>query len=450
MPESTAGAHASPLTPSEAPEFDQKASRKAVISGTFGTALEWFDFAVYGTLSATVFPHLFFPAFDDNTAVLASFATFGAGMVARPLGGLFFGSLGDKIGRRSVLMFTLVLMGLSSVLIGLLPTYEVVGVAAPLMLVILRFLQGFALGGEASGVQVFVTEHAPASRRGLYGGFLAVGSPLAQTFASLALTGLAAFLTDEQFNSWGWRVPFLVGVLLLAVGSFIRNQIEETPAFQETQKAAQEEAVPQMRALHVLRGRPGTVIKLVLAWAASAGMFWICVTYAVSYMTTYLHYTNSHTFGIVLAANLISIPAAVFGGWLSDHIGRKKAFLIGLTLQGVAAATLFPILNSLNLALSVAIISTALCGIQITAGTQAPFFSESLPTRMRYTGSALGMTFAGLLFAAPTPFVAAWIFQNTSYGTTALTGIGIALVLTSVLATLTLPERSKLPLHEQH
>lgn len=313
----------------------------------------------------------------------------GAGMIARPLGGVIFGALGDKIGRRNVLMFTLVPMGLASMAIGLLPTYAMIGVVAPTLPVILRFLQGFALGGEATGVQVLVVEHAPRDHRGLYGGILATGSPLAQTFASLTLTGLAAFLSEEAFASWGWRIPFLMGVLLLVVGVIIRTKLEETPAFRESQKQAAEaaakgETVQQERALMVIMKKPGTVIQLVLSWAASAGLFWICVTYAVNYLT------------------------------------------------------------------SVAIITIALCGIQITAGVQAAFFSEALPTAMRYTGSALGMTMAGLLFGAPIPFVAAWIFQNTSNGTLALTAIALGLVIISFLATLALPERYKKSLEEAH
>lgn len=432
-----------------APTFNPKTSRRAVVSGTFGTALEWFDFAVYGTLSATLFPLLFFPSFDENSAILASFATFGAGMVARPLGGIVFGALGDKIGRRNVLMFTLVLMGAASVLIGLLPTYAMVGIIAPILLVVLRFLQGFALGGEATGVQVLVVEHAPTAHRGLYGGILATGSPLAQTFASITLTGLAMFLSTEDFASWGWRIPFLMGVLLLVVGVFIRRRIEETPAFKENQKKAAESAIPQERALAVIVKKPGTVIKLVLSWAASAGLFWISVTYAVNYLTKELGYDNSITFGLLLIANLVSIPAAILGGRLSDRIGRKKTFLVGLTLQGIAAGTMFPIMNSMNYPASVAIITIALCGIQVTAGTQAAFFSESLPTSMRYTGSALGMTLAGLFFGAPIPFIAAWIFQNTENGTVALTAIALGLVVISIIATLTLPERYKQSLHEE-
>ena len=450
MPELTIPVQPPPTLVHDAPATNPNTARRAVVSGTFGTALEWFDFAVYGTLSATLFPQLFFPSFDENTAILASFATFGAGMVARPLGGIVFGALGDKIGRRNVLMFTLVLMGASSILIGLLPGYATAGILAPILLVMLRFLQGFALGGEATGVQVLVVEHAPTNHRGLYGGILATGSPLAQSFASITLTGLAMILSKEDFASWGWRIPFLMGVLLLVVGMFIRRRVEETPAFKENQLKAAASAIPQERALAVIVKKPATVIKLVLSWAASAGLFWISVTYAVNYLTKELGYENSITFGLLLIANLVSIPAAILGGRLSDRIGRKKTFLLGLALQGIAAGTMFPIMNSMNYPASVAIIALALCGIQVTAGTQAAFFAESLPTSMRYTGSALGMTLAGLFFGAPIPFIAAWIFQNTENGTAALTAIALSLVVISVIATLALPERYKQSLHDDH
>ncbi|QSR28787.1 MFS transporter [Nocardioides aromaticivorans] len=444
--EPTISTTGSPATDTDAaqsgPRTDPRLARRAVISGTFGTALEWFDFAVYGTLSATLFPDLFFPTADENVALLASFATFGAGMAARPLGGIFFGTLGDRIGRRNVLMFTLVLMGTASVLIGFLPTYASIGVLAPTLLVLLRFLQGFALGGEATGVQVLVVEHAPHGLRGLFGGILATGSPVAQTLASVTLTVLALVLSEDAFADWGWRVPFLMGVLLLATGAFIRRNIEETPAFKLHQAAASS-APTQAKALAVLVERPGTVAKLVLAWAASAGLFWICVTYAVSYMTHELGYKNSSSFALLVVANLISVPAAMLGGAASDRVGRKRVFLIGLALQGVAAACMFPILNTMSFAASVAVIALALCGIQVTAATQAAFFAEALPTRMRYTGSALGMTFAGLLFGAPIPFLAAWIFQHSENGTLALTTIGLGLVALSTVATLFLPENSR-------
>ncbi len=427
----------------DAAQVTASGARRAVVSGTFGTALEWFDFAVYGTLSATVFPLLFFPGFDSNTAILASFATFGAGMMARPLGGIIFGALGDKIGRRDVLMITLVLMGVSSVLIGLLPTYATIGIFAPTLLVLLRFLQGFALGGESTGAQVLVVEHAPDGRRGLFGGLLATGSPLAQSFAALTLTGLAFFLSEEAFNSWGWRLPFLMGVGLLVVGVYIRRKLEETPAFQESKKLAAEQAIPQERALAVVTKHPLTILRLIGACAAMAALFWICVTYAVNYLTSVLGYDKSVTFAVILVANAVSIPAAIFGGWVSDKIGRKKAFLLGLVLQGIAAGTMFPIMNSMNIVATTAIISLALCGIQINAGTQAAFFAESLPTSMRYTGSALGMTLGGLIFGAPIPFVAAWVFQHNSNGSAVLTIIAISIVALSMIATLTLPERYK-------
>lgn len=456
-----------------APKEHDSGHRRAVVSGTFGTALEWFDFAIYGTLSATIFPQLFFPTMDENTALLASFATFGAGMAARPLGGLVFGALGDYLGRRTVLMMTLVLMGLASAAIGLLPTYNQVGILAPMLLVALRFLQGFSLGGEASGAQVLVAEHAPNSKRGLYGGILATGSPIAQSLAALVLTGLAFLLTEEAFNSWGWRIPFIMGLALVFIGAYIRNSLEESPAFKAAKAEEQAktgrilESDPKSeleyaaekalndekggvahgdggpgRALAIIVKEPYTILRLLMSYAALASLFWITVTYGVSYLTSNLGYDNSVSFGLMLIANLVSIPAAVLGGQLSDKIGRKNAYLLGHGIMLIGAFSMFPIMNSMNYIASVAIISFSLIGIQIAAATQTAFWAEALPTKMRYTGSAISLTFGALIFGAPTPFLAAYIMQQTG-STLAISLYAGVMVLIAIVGTLLLPERFK-------
>lgn len=418
-------------------------ARKAVISGTVGSALEWFDFAIYGTLSATVFPALFFSDLNPASGVLASFATFGVGFFARPLGGLAFGALGDRLGRRKILMITLLFMGISSALIGFLPGYATIGLGAPLILVLLRFVQGFALGGEATGAQLMTMEHAPRDRRGFYGALIAVGSPISQVFATLVLTGLATGLSEQAFNSWGWRIPFISSFLLIAVGAYIRKKVEETPAFEEDlARKAEGKTADRPRALAVFKAYPGTVIRLIFSWAAPASVFYISVVFAVSYMTKTLGFSNNVSFGLLLGANAISVFAGIVGGRVSDRIGRRNTMLIGLVALTAFLIPLFPALDTKNLVLIVLVIAGGLSAVQFMAGVQPAFFAESFPTAVRYTGSAAGYTGANLLFSATAPFVASWLLGVFDGNTFAVTGYGLLIMAASFVALVLSPKVS--------
>ncbi|WP_406727404.1 MFS transporter [Streptomyces sp. GD-15H] len=427
--------------PDTAPEGPEAGSgtptaRRAVVSGALGSALEWFDFSVYGALSATVFPQLFFPDLAPGTALLASFATFGVGLVARPLGGLVFGMLGDRLGRRNVLMFTLLLMGAASVLIGLLPTYATVGIVAPAALVALRFLQGFALGGEHTGSQLMVMEHSPNRRRGVAGALMSVGSPISQVLATLTLTGLAAWLTEDQFAAWGWRIPFLMSVALIAIGYYIRHRVEETPAFLAS------EGKSEQQARGLLRQHRKTVMLLVLAWAAPGALYYITVTFAISYLTGRLGFDNSSTFGLMVVANSISIGASLLGGWSSDRIGRKRVLFTGLAVLLAFLVPFFLILDTGNWWMAALTITGALCGVQFMTGCQGAFYAEALPTPVRYTGSALGLTGGNMLFAAPAPLLATWLMQISENGTLLITAYGLLTILISAVAIRLLPDRT--------
>ncbi|MGY3201921.1 MFS transporter [Streptomyces sp. TE5632] len=429
--------------PDTAPEGPEAGSgtptaRRAVVSGALGSALEWFDFSVYGALSATVFPQLFFPDLAPGTALLASFATFGVGLVARPLGGLVFGMLGDRLGRRNVLMFTLLLMGAASVLIGLLPTYATVGMVAPLALVTLRFLQGFALGGEHTGSQLMVMEHSASRRRGLAGALMSVGSPISQVLATLTLTGLAAWLTEDQFTGWGWRIPFLLSVALIAVGYYIRHRVEETPAFLANESKSESE----QPARGLLRQHRKTVMLLVLAWAAPGALYYITVTFAISYLTGQLGFDKSSTFGLMVVANTISIGASLLGGWSSDRIGRKRVLFTGLAVLLAFLVPFFLILDTGNWWMAALTITGALCGVQFMTGCQGAFYAEALPTPVRYTGSALGLTGGNMLFAAPAPLLATWLMQISDNGTLLITAYGLLTILISAVAIRLLPDRT--------
>lgn len=432
-----------PASQSEAPHIRTTATpmaRKAVFSATLSTVLEWFDFAVYGTLAATVFPTVFFPDLTPAVALFASFGTFGAAFLARPLGGVVFGNLGDRIGRRKVLTYTLILMGTASALIGILPGYSTIGVFGPLLLVLMRFAQGFAAGGEMTGAQLMALEHAPRDRRGFYSSFIAIGSPISQVLAALTLTGLAATLSDEAFTQWGWRIPLVASFGLVFVAVYIRRRVEETPEFAaDMEKTA---TLKRPRALAVFRTHPKTVFVLIMSWAAAGSMFYITTVYSIAYMTKTVGFAKDLTFGLMVAANLVSIGAALIGGRLADRLGRRNTMLAGLVALTVFSVPLFPVIDSRNIALIVVCIAGCLSSVQFMAAAQPALFAEAFPVAMRYTGSAAGYTGANLIFSAPAPFIATWLLTTFDGNTNALTIYGIVLVSISFVALALLPNRT--------
>ncbi|MBG6238440.1 MFS family permease [Mycetocola sp. CAN_C7] len=406
---------------------DRRMSRRAVVSGALGSALEWFDFAIYGALSATLFPILFFSDLGPAGALIASFATFGVGFLARPLGAVVCGYLGDKFGRRPVLLGTFIAMGISSVFIGLLPTGQ--GVFIAFVLVALRFVQGFSLGGEATGAQLMTMEHAKGDRRGILGACINIGSPLSQVIANLTLTVLALVLSVEDFQSWGWRIPFLLSVLLVAVGVYIRLKLEETPAFVVQKEIVGEKKV---NGLKIVKTQPLTILTLILAWAGSAMTFYVVAIYGLSYMTAQAGFEQGESFLILVIGNAISVGAGLFGGWISDRIGRKPVLYIGLAAQFVALAFFFPAANTGSFTLAMLTVTVALSGVQFAFGAQPALFAEQFPTAGRFSGSALALTISGLIFAAPAPMVAAALAGAGWYW-----GIGVinmAVVVMSVIA----------------
>lgn len=423
----------------QAPEpSSPQVQRRAVASGAIGSALEWFDFSVYGALSATLFPSLFFSSLGATGGVLASLASFGVGFVARPLGGIVFGYLGDRIGRRPVLMVTLVLMGLSSFAIGLLPAK--VGIGAAVVLVALRFLQGFSLGGEATGGQLLAMEHAAAHRRGLLGALVNVGSPLSQVLSNLVLVLLTAVLTPEQWASWGWRIPFLVALVLVGTGVYIRLRIEETPAF----VARQEGATAPPNGLEVLRRSPLRIIQLAFSWAGPAAAFYLVTVYGLSYLTKQAGVSADSAFLVLLIGNTLSVATGVLGGWVSDRVGRKPVFVITAMICLVCALTFFPAANTGNLLLIAPVVLLAACAVQFGYGAQPAFFAEQFPTSMRYSGSALSFTLSNLLFGAWAPLAAAAL--ASSFGTWAVVALSVAVLVGSLVAIASLKDRARVDL----
>ena len=377
---------------------------RAVVSGSLGSALEYFDFAVYGALSATLFPTLFFKDLGSTGALLASFATFGVGFVARPVGAIVFGHLGDRIGRKPVLFLTLMLMGVGSILIGLLPTGQGAFIAA--LLVGLRFVQGFSLGGEAIGNQLMSMEHSDKSRRGLMGSLIIMGSPISQVLANLLLFVLSATLTAEQFAAWGWRIPFLGSIVIIAVALYIRLKLEETPAFVEATIEA--EAAHQKRpvgGLRVLRTHPRPVLLLLLAWAGTSVSFYLVAVFGLSYLPKETGMTSQTALLILVIANGVSVLFAIAGGIVSDRIGRKPVWYAGLAGCFIGILAFFTLIGN-NAVIAGIIVTVILCSIQFLSGTQPALFAEQFSTEMRFSGAAIAHTFANLFFSAPAPFVA--------------------------------------------
>jgi MFS family permease len=400
--------------------------RKAAVSSALGSVLEWLDFTAYGVVSATVFPKLFFPTLDPNSALLASFATFGVGFVARPAGGILFGLLGDRIGRKRVLLITFLLMGFSSLLIGLMPPYAMIGLWAPILIVALRFMQGFALGGEATGAQLFTMEHAPPDKRGLFGSFINLAAPASQVLANGLLFAVAAVMSDQQFETFGWRIPFLLSMFLIILGAYLRSRVAETPAFAAMKlrqtDAARIDHKPTQAGTPLRRHWP-TILRLILFWAAPCTCYYIVTVFSISYLGTQTGLPKQTVFLCLMAANLVAVGLTVAGGYASDRFGRKPALIAAAVVVMAVMPFYFAIMDTGNAILVFSAMGLVVGAIQAQSGILPAFFAEQFPTSSRYTGSALAYTGANLFFAGPTPFVATWVMQRSGGNTIWLTTI---------------------------
>lgn len=420
--------------PANAATTERGMPAKAVTAATIGTALEWFDFSLYGVVSATIFPKLFFPALDPTSGLLASLATFGVGLAARPLGAVICGYLGDRFGRRNLLLVTVSLMGLSSVLMGLLPTYAQIGIGAPILLVVLRILQGFALGGESTGAQLMALEHAPSNARGKYSGFLGICSPISQILANGALLLISSQLSPTDFERYGWRIPFLGSFVLLVVAVYIRLRVHETPAFVKLQRTRVVEVSSPLRDAARLHYRD--ILRLMLVFCGPTALFYLVVVFSLSYLTGKLGVPKQTAFLLLMGANACAIVGALAGGLLSDRIGRRRALALGSTVTLLTLLVFFPMLGSGSVAVMMIAIGTLLGFTQFQSGIQPVYFAESFPTNVRYSGSALSYTAANLLAGATLPALAVWLlktFDGSPWSVVAIVGFWNALSLAMIL-----------------
>lgn len=375
--------------------------RRVVLASFIGTTIEWYDFFLYGTAAALVFNRLFFPTLDTFAGTMASFATYAVGFFARPVGGVVFGHFGDRMGRKSMLVTTLMLMGTATFLIGVLPTYEQIGVAAPVALVVLRFVQGFGVGGEWGGAVLMVVEHGHHGRRGLNASWVQAGVPAGLLLAN-AVFMLCSLLPNEAFLNWGWRVPFLLGIALLAVGMFIRLQILESPLFAKVREQKRQAAVPFF---DVLKRYPRNVLLAIGARLAENASFYVFSVFVLTYGTQNLHMPRSTLLNCVLIASVVQFFTIPMFGLLSDHVGRRPVYLGGALSLAAFAFPYFWLVNTghpiwVGLATVISLVIVA-----AMYGPQAAFFSELFGTDVRYTGASIGYQLASPLAGGLAPMI---------------------------------------------
>lgn len=383
--------------------------RRVVIASFIGTTIEWYDFFLYGTAAALVFNKLFFPNIDPAAGTMAAFATYAVGFFARPLGGIVFGHFGDKIGRKSMLVTTLMLMGVATVLIGLLPTYDQIGVAAPILLVTLRFVQGFGVGGEWGGAVLMAVEHGHESRRGFHASWVQAGVPVGLLLAN-GVFHLASSMDEKAFLAWGWRIPFLLGILLLGVGMFIRLKIMESPIFTEAKAA---DPGPKVPIFAVLRDHPRNVILAMGARFAENAFFYIFTVLVLSYGSQQLGMAKSSLLNAVLVGSAVQLVAIPYFGALSDKLGRRPVYLGGALFLTAFAFPFFWLLETRQTGLVIIAVVIGLIGHAAMYGPQAAFFSELFGTRVRYSGASLGYQLASPLAGGLAPLIATALLERS-------------------------------------
>jgi MFS transporter, MHS family, shikimate and dehydroshikimate transport protein len=416
---------------------DATSLRQIVWSSVIGTAVEWYDFLIYGTATALVFNKIFFAAGNPTLATIAAFGTYAVGFLARPLGAAIFGHYGDRVGRKAMLAITIIVMGLGTSLIGLLPTYEQIGVAAPMLLVALRFLQGIGLGGEWGGAVLMVVENSPPHRRGLLGSAVQIGNPVGN-IAAIGIFALVAGLPEQDFLKWGWRIPFLISVLLVGVGLYIRLNIEETLVFRQVQAKNEVARVPLIEIFQHNR-RPffiAVCLKISeIAWASIGGVF------VMSYATTNLGLPRSVVLNGAFASSLVALFAIPLFGWLSDYFGRKPMFYASCTFSALFAFPLFWLLDTRDPTIVVSSIVIAITfGQMVMFGIGAPWYSELFPARLRYSGASLGFQVGAALSGGLTPLIAASLMAWSGGLTWPISVFLIVCALITATATYCAPE----------
>jgi metabolite-proton symporter len=419
---------------SDTEEWQTGTLRRVLAASLIGTTIEWYDFFLYGSAAALVFNKLFFPEYDPLTGTLLSFTTYALGFVARPIGGIVFGHYGDRIGRKRLLMLSLILMGLATMLIGCLPTYASIGLWAPAALILLRLVQGFAVGGEWGGAVLLAAEHGDARRRGLWASWPQAGVPAGSLLAAGVLAILAGNLDDADFLAWGWRIPFLLSALLVVVGWWIRKAVGETPSFRREVEQAGER--PKVPAIEVFRERPR-------ALATGAGLrigenisYYVITVFSITYMTEVAHLAKAQALDAILIGAAVHFLAIPWLGHLSDRIGRRIVYAAGGFGMAAFAFLFFRLLGSGDMAQAVAGIVIALVLHGAMYGPQAAFIAELFPTRIRYSGASIAYQLTSIVAGSLAPIIALALYQQAKSALPVAIYVAIACAISGIAALL--------------
>ena len=420
-------------TPAAEAVPDSAQLRRVVGASLAGTAIEWYDFFIYASAAGLVFTTQFFPSLDPATGLLASFATLGVSFVARPIGGVVAGHFGDRYGRKAVLVATLLTMGVATVGVGLLPSYATIGVAAPILLVALRLLQGLSAGGEWGGAALMAVEHAPPGRHGWYGSFPQIGVPIGLLLANLAFFGAAAATTPEQFQAWGWRIPFLLSVVLIGVGYFLRTRVAESPVFERMRERRAERSAPLPEVLRT--GRRELLVAIGL-FVANNMVGYILIAFINSYGTRTLG-LSSATMLVVGMAGAVSwgVFTLLAGRW-ADQWGRRRTYLVGILAMGAWTFPFFLLFDTRSIPLMLVAVVVLGFGLGLTYGPQAATYAEMFPVAIRYSGVSFAYAFGAILGGGFAPLLATWLIgvTGTSLSVSAYMLLACLVTLAAVLA----------------